>query len=256
MTDIILFLAGILVGGINAIAGGGMLIGFPILLATGIPPLMASATTGVIVLPGNIAAAVGYRYYLRKVPRSYLLLIIPVIIGAATGTILLRHTSHETFAKYIPILILLAVIIFAFQPFLNKYVHGNVHGPLKVRRRIWPIILTGIAIFPLAVYGGYFGAGFGFIMLSFFGFTGLRDHLHRMNALKTVMTTCVAATALVVLVGSGLIDWQHGIVMAAGNLIGGYYGATATQKVSLPAIRIAILIIGCVTTIYLGLRSY
>lgn len=254
--DFILFVVGIVVGTMNAIAGGGMLIGFPVLLALGTPPIVANATTGLIVLPGNLAALVGYRKYFRRVPRQYLWLIIPVILGAGFGTLLLRNTSSRAFANIVPELILFAVILFAFQPFLYHYLHKRLHGPVRLRRYVRPLFFVGLAILPIAIYGGYFGAGFGFIMLSFLGFTGLHEHIHRMNALKTIMTTCVAVTALATLWTSGLIDWRQGLIMGAGNLIGGYFGAVGTQKVSSHAIRIFIVAVGLVTAAYLGLRSY
>jgi uncharacterized membrane protein YfcA len=256
MHDLILLAVGVIVGAMNAIAGGGMLVGFPVLLALGIPPIVANATTGLIVLPGNLAALIGYRKYLQRVPRQYLWLIIPVVAGAILGTTLLRNTSSSVFANIVPELILFAVILFAFQPFLYSYLRQHIHSPARLRRYVRPLFLISFAILPVAVYGGYFGAGFGFIMLSFLGFTGLHEHIHRMNALKSVMTTCVALTALAMLWTSGLIDWHHGLVMAAGNALGGYFGAVGTQKVSTHAIRIGIVCIGLTTATYLGLRSY
>jgi len=254
--DIILFSVGTLVGAMNAIAGGGMLIGFPAMLAVGIPPIVANATTGLIVLPGNLASLIGYRKYLRRVPRQYLWLIVPVMLGAAIGTHLLRNTSSRSFADIVPELILFAVILFAFQPFLYRYLHQHIHGPVRFRKYVRPLFFIGLAILPVAIYGGYFGAGLGFIMLSFLSFTGLHEHIHRMNALKLVMTTSVAVTVLVTLWTSGLIDWRHGIVMGAGTLLGGYVGTVGTQKVSTHAIRIFIVAIGLVSVAYLGLRSY
>lgn len=254
--DTILFGVGIVVGAMNAIAGGGMLIGFPILLATGLSPLIANATSYLVVLPGNLAASIGYRKYLRRISRRYLLLIIPTILGATLGTVLLRNTPHTTFAEYIPWLLLFAVALFAFQPFLYSYMHRHLHGPVAFRKRVGPLFVVGLAVFPLSIYGGYFGAGFGFIMLSFLGFTKLHNHLHRMNALKNVCVIFVSATALLLLLNSGLINWRYGFVMGAGNLIGGYYGAVLTQKVSTHAIRIFIVLVGLVTATYLGLRTY
>src|ERR1700733_6308668 len=102
MNDIILFGVGIAVGAMNAIAGGGMLIGFPVMLAVGLAPLTANATNYIVVLPGQLAAIIGYRSYLRKVPRSYLLLIIPCVIGGAIGSYSLKHTSAGRFADLVP----------------------------------------------------------------------------------------------------------------------------------------------------------
>jgi uncharacterized membrane protein YfcA len=254
--DIILFSVGIVVGVMNAIAGGGMLIGFPVLIAVGIPPIVANATIGLIVLPGGVASTYGYRKYLERVPGRYLWLIVPAVIGSVIGAIMLRNTSHTTFAEIIPLLILFAVALFAFQPFLYSYLHKHLHGPVSVRRRIGPLFVIALAVLPLAIYGAYFGAGFGFIMLSFLGFTKLHNHLHRMNALKTSLAVVVALTALISLANSGLIDWRHGIVMGAGTLVGGYTAAVSTQKVSTTYIRAFIIVVGLVAAAYLGLRSY
>lgn len=256
LQDTLLFLVGILVGGMNAIAGGGMLIGFPALLATGMPALAANATSYLVVMPGNIAAAFGFRKYLKRISRRYLLLIIPTVLGAAIGTLLLRNTSHDKFAEFIPWLIIFAVALFAFQPFLYKYLHKHLHGPVAFRQKIGPLFIVGLAVFPLSIYGGYFGAGFGFIMLSFLGFTKLHNHIHRMNALKNICVIFVSTTSLTLLIGSGLINWRYGLIMGAGNLIGGYYGALASQKVSGHAIRVFIIFVGVITAAYLGLRSY
>jgi uncharacterized membrane protein YfcA len=254
--DIILFCVGIIVGAMNAIAGGGMLIGFPVMIAVGIPPIVANATIGLIVLPGGVASTFAYRKYLGRVPRKYLWLIVPAVAGSVIGALLLRNTSHDTFAEIIPLLIVFAVALFAFQPFLYSYLHKHIHGPAKLRNRIGPLFVIGLAVLPLAIYGAYFGAGFGFIMLSFLGFTKLHNHLHRMNALKTSLAVVVAITALISLADSGLIDWHHGLIMGAGTLVGGYAAAVGTQKISTTYIRAFIIVVGLVTATYLGLRSY
>jgi uncharacterized membrane protein YfcA len=252
---LILFVTGIVVGSMNAIAGGGMLIGFPILLALGSPALIANATANIIVLPGNLAAAFGYRKYLKRVPKSYLLLLIPTAAGSTIGALSLRHTSFSDFEKFIPLLILFAAILFAFQPFLYKFIHKHISSKTN-RKSLKPILYISIAVFPLAIYGGYFGAGFGFVMLAFLGFTGLHNHIHRMNALKSLTTVTIATTSIICLYSSGLINWKFGAAMGAGNLIGGYFAAVGIQRVSARYLRIFIVIIGICTAIYLGLRSY
>lgn len=256
LKDIILFSVGIIVGGMNSIAGGGMLLGFPVLLATGMPALVANATSYLVVQPGNIAAAFGYRKYLRRVPKRYLLLLIPAVLGGAIGTLLLRNTPPGNFAKFVPWLILFAVVLFAFQPFLYKYLHDHIHGSPNIQKRVRPLVIVGLAMIPLSIYGGYFGAGFGFIMLSFLSFTHLHDHIHRMNALKNISVIFLTGTSLAFLVGSHLIDWRHGLVMAAGNLIGGYFGSVWAQKISSHTLRVIVIAIGFGAALYLGLRSY
>lgn len=254
--DFIFFFTGLLVGSINAVSGGGMLIGFPIMLAMGMSPLTANITANVSVLPGNIGAAFSYRRALKKVPKVYLLLLIPAIIGAAIGAILLRHTSFASFDRLIPILILFAVVLFAMQPFIYLQIQKHLSGPKNKLNSIRPLFWVWLAVLPLSVYGGYFGAGFGFIMLAFLGFTKLRDHMHRMNAIRTMITVFIAGISILCLFTSHRIDWQHGLIMGAGTLLGGYYGGVAIQKVSSQALRVMVIALGLTTATYLALRSY
>lgn len=253
--DILLFLTGIVVGAMNAIAGGGMLLGFPVLLATGVPAIMANATSSIIVLPGQLSSAYGYRKYIRKIPKQYLFLIIPCAIGAIIGTTILRNTSPASFQKLVPGLILFAVLLFAYQPFLHRMVARHIHGPKKHRESKKPLIILCIAMFPLAIYGGYFGAGMGFIMLAFLGFTRLNE-VHVINGLKNMMAAVVVTTSLICLYGAHLIDWRHGLVMAAGNFAGGYIGATSAQRFSSHTIRVVVVAIGVSTAGYLVFKSY
>lgn len=255
MTEIILFFTGVLVGTMNAIAGGGMLIGFPILLATGTPAIMANATSCIIVFPGQVSALFGYRKYLRQIPKTYFLLIIPCFFGALIGTTILRNTSAESFEKLVPGLIIFAVGLFAYQPFLHTMVNRHLHGPKKHRQSIKPIIILCLAMFPVSIYGGYFGAGMGFIMLAFLGFTKLHE-MHKINALKNVMTASVAVASIASLSTSGLISWEHGIPMSLGCLIGGYFGARLAQRFSSHAIRVLIITIGVSTAVYLVFHNY
>lgn len=255
MTELILFLTGIVVGSMNAIAGGGMLIGFPVLLAFGVSPLAANATSNIIVLPGQLSSAFGYRKYLMRIPPAYLLLAIPCLLGAGIGAFILRNTSAGNFEKLVPGLIVFAVLLFAFQPFLHNHIHRHMHGPAKHRRRLRPLVLVAIATVPLSIYGGYFGPGFGFVMLALLGFTRLHE-IHQMNALKNIMAVCICVASLSCLYSAHLIDWRHGLPMAAGNIVGGYAGATLAQKVSSHAIRVLVIAIGVVTAGYLVFRSY
>lgn len=252
MTDVYLFFVGIIVGGMNAIAGGGMLVGFPVLLAVGLPALVANATACIITIPGQLSSAYGYRKYLRKVSPAYLWLLVPCTVGAGIGATLLRHTSYNRFAELIPGLILLAAALFAFQPYIRLQLHRHLHGRAKNAK---PLVTIALLLFPLAVYGGYFGAGFGFVMLALLSFTKLRD-LHQINGLKNLGAVGLAGAALAVLFNSGLIDWHHGLVMAAGSIVGGYSGANLAQRFSSHAIRIAVITIGFATAIYLGFRTY
>ena len=252
LTDLLLLLTGIVVGTMNAIAGGGMLLGFPVLLAIGLPALVANATSNIIILPGQLESAYGYRAYLKQVPRVYLWLLPPCAIGAAVGAYILRHTSSNSFEELVPGLILFAVVLFAFQPLL----HFHLHKQLKTRKvDNRPLLYIGLALLPLAIYGGYFGAGFGFVILAFLGFTSLHD-VHKMNALKNLAASTMAVVSIIVLLSAHLIDWRHGLVMAAGTTIGGYFGARLAQRLPSHTIRVIVITIGLVTAVYLFLRQY
>lgn len=250
--DAVLILAGFIVGAMNAIAGGGMLVGFPVLVALGIPPLIANATGGVVTWPGQLASAYGYREYLRKVPRSYLWLILPIMAGSAMGALALRHTSSHEFERMVPALVLFGVALFAFQPLLHFHLHRHIKGRA---RTALPIVLLALAMLPLSFYGGYFGAGYGFMMLAFLGFTSLKD-THLMNAMKNVSALFLSGTSIICLYGSHLIDWRTGLVMAIGTTLGGYMGARGAQKVNGHWLRIGIIAIGLAAVVFLYLREY
>jgi len=252
MSDIILFFVGIIVGAMNGVAGGGMLIGFPLLIASGLSALSANATGYIASLPGQLASAVGYRERLRTVPRRYALLLVPCVVGAAIGTLILRNTDASSFERFVPLLILAAVGLLAFQPPLQRYLKRH----LKARAappRIKPLTAMGLMLFPLAIYGGYFGPGFGFVLLAFLSFTRFNG-LHTMNGLKNVMATAMLVTSIIALQGSSLIDWQAGLIMGAGSLIGGYFGARYIQKIPGTISRIIVISIGVIAALYLALR--
>lgn len=250
--DLVLFAVGLIVGAMNAIAGGGMLLGFPVLLAFGASPLVANITSNVVILPGSISSAYGYRKYLSKLRRRYMLLLVPCVLGATIGALILRNTTNNEFQRIVPALVGFAVILFAFQPLLHSHLHRHIHGK---RKGLKSLLLISLALLPVAIYGGYFGAGFGFIMLAFLGFTKLHE-IHRMTGLKNLASACIALTSLACLYSTHLINWRFGLIMGAGCLAGGYYGSLLTQKVSSHTLRIAVIIIGVCTAGYLAFRSY
>lgn len=250
--DIILFLLGILVGVMNAIAGGGLIVALPIMIALGIPPIVASATGAVVTAPGQLASAIGYRQYLRRVPMRYALLLIPLVIGAAAGAITLRQTSPDTFAQLLPALILVGIFLFAFQPLMHFHLHRHIKGRA---RTIWPILILGLAMLPVSFYAAYFGPGFGFLMLAFLGFTSVQD-AHMINAMKNVSADFIALTTIACLFGTQLIDWRIGAFIAAGSIIGGYIGAYYALKISSRWIRFVIIATGLAVVFYMLTRPY
>jgi uncharacterized membrane protein YfcA len=252
LKDILLFFVGIMAGSMNAIAGGGLLLGFPAMLAAGLSPLAANITGNIIVMPGQLSSIYGYRKHLRQVPKRYALLLIPCFVGGTIGALTLRFTPSDQFQKIVPGLILFAVVLFAFQPFLHIRLHRQIHAKTKQQKSLVPFAL---AIMPMALYGGYFGAGFGFMMLAFLGFTKLHE-IHQMNALKNMAGLTIAFVSTLSLYSTHLINWHVGLVMASGNFVGGYLGARAALRVSSHAIRIVVIAIGVITVIYLAIHSF
>ena len=250
--NVILLLVGVVVGVMNAVAGGGMLVGLPIMIALGIPPITASATGVIITAPGQLASAVGYWSYLRRVPLRYAWLLVPVVVGAAAGSITLRGTEPGYFAELVPVLVLFGIGLFAFQPLMHFHLHKLIKGRARSN---WPLFLLGLALLPVSYYGGFFGAGFGFLMLAFLSFTSIHD-THMMNAMKNVSAVFLAVTSMICLYGSHILDWRIGAVMAVGSVVGGYGGARFAQKVSSHWLRIGIIIVGLAAVAYLGYCTY
>jgi hypothetical protein len=252
MHEAIFFLTGIVVGVMNAVAGGGMLLGFPVMVALGVPPLVANVTGNIVTAPGLLTAIWAYRSYLRQVPWRFAILGVPLGIGALSGALFLRHTAASDFAGIVPVLVLFGVALFAFQPLLHFHLRQHLRGK---HRTITPLFLIAIAMLPASFYGGYFGAGFGFMMLAFLSFAHLRD-LHMMNAMKNVGAIIISSISLLCLLSTGLVDWRVGGIMAAGTAIGGYVGARGSQKISSHWLRVVVIVIGFASVIYLALHNY
>lgn len=252
MEIIVLFLTGIVVGGMNAIAGGGGLVGFPVLIATGLPALVANATSFVVTLLGQISSAFGYRDYLKKLPKIYLLLVIPCAVGGWLGSELLKQTSPTNFDKIVPFLILITVFIFALQPFLNTHLIRHLRSRNKYSGAF---VLLSLALLVMSVYGGYFGVGLGFAVLAILGFIRMHE-IHTLVAMKNLASVTVALVVIINLFGTNLISWEEGLIMAGGTLIGGYGGARMAQKISSNSIRLAVIVIGLVCAIFLFALYY
>lgn len=253
MTEILLLLAGFMVGVMNAIAGGGVLLAFPIMLSSGLTPLTANVSASVAVLPGLLSSAFGYRSYIKRIYPPYLLLLIPCLIGAVIGALLLIRTPSSNFDALVPWLVLFAVALFALQPYMHRTT--AVHHSIKKRRSpVKPLLLLSLAIIPLSVYGGYFGAGFGFIMLAFLGFSGMHN-IHKMNGLKNLASAVIAIITIIIVIPSGLIDWRVAGIMAVGSLLGGFVGSKAAVKIPTKLLRYVVIVIGTITVVYLFVDS-
>ncbi len=201
---------------------------YPALLAAGLSPIIANTTSSLVVWPGSLTSAYGYRKQLRQVPRAYAWLLLPCFIGSVIGSFVLIHTPPLTFEKLAPWLVLSAVILLALQ----SRIHHWLSRQAKRRKMHWHTLpLICLVTFPLAIYGGYFGVGFGLMMLAFLGFTSLKN-IYQMNGVKNLCGAIMAIVATVYFAHSGLIDWSAGLTMVCGTTVGGLLGARLSQKIS------------------------
>lgn len=239
-TEIIgLIIAAAAAGAINAVAGGGTLVTFPMLLMFGTQPVIANATSTVALVIGTAGSMVGYRKHLAMV-KPWLTRFVPVsLLGGLAGSVLLTHTGNELFGNLVPFLILFATLLFLAQGAMRRFTGFNIH-----RRNIAEAVVFQ---FFVAVYGGYFGAGIGILMLASLGFIGLTN-IHEMNALKTILGSLINLVAAAWFITAGLVDWQRAGIMTLGALGGYYLGARYAQKVSHSAVRRTIAAIGLVIT--------
>jgi hypothetical protein len=246
-TELVLAALAAAVGGaINAIAGGGTLVTFPAIVALGVPPLIANATNTVSLWPGSLGSVWGYRQHLGNLRPWLVRFTIPSLIGGAAGGALLLATGEQRFAQIVPWLVLAATLLFMAQGPVQRWVHGHqVPAPPEV-----PPLGVLAWQFGVAVYGGYFGAGMGILMLAAIGFMGHTD-IHRMNGLKNWSGTCINAVAAIVFVASGVVNWSLAGAMTVGAIVGGYGGARLAQRVGREVVRKAVVAIGIGATGYL-----
>jgi uncharacterized protein len=228
-------------GGINAVAGGGTLITFPALLFFGTPAIVANATSTLALVIGTSGSLFGYRRHLAAV-RQWLWRFIPIsIIGGMIGALLLTRTSNVVFEKLVPFLILFATILFTLQSVVRRFLNRQAgHSVAHPSRYVFGAICFQ---FLVAVYGGYFGAGIGILMLAWLGFIGLTD-IHQMNTLKTILGSLINLVAAIWFIYAGLINWPRAAVMTAGALVGYYLAAHYSQKIPQQQVRRIITIIG------------
>ena len=236
-----LMIAGAAGGAINAVAGGGTLVTFPALLVFGTPPIIANATSTLALVIGTSGGIYGYRRHLDPV-RPWLWRFAPVsAVGGLIGAVLLTCTSNKTFSKLVPFLILFATVLFLVQGTLRRF--ANVSNPAS-REGKHPAV-GGAILFQLAVaiYGGYFGAGIGILMLASLGFIGL-SNIHEMNTLKTILASLINLVAAVWFILAGLIHWPKAGVMTAGALLGYFLGSHYAQRIPQQRVRQLITLIG------------
>ena len=243
-TEIIALTAAAAIAGmINAVAGGGTLITFPALLFFGTPPLTANATSTLALVFGTAGSVYGFR---RQIPavKPWLKRFGPVsLLGGLGGGVLLTRTREEVFANLVPFLILFATILFVAQGAFRRFAGFGDKSETTATphaRAVWAAVLFQ---FFVAVYGGYFGAGIGILMLASLGYLGLTN-IHEMNCLKTVLSSLINQVAAIYFIFAGLIDWPKTLVMTAGALAGYFLGAHFSQRIPQSRVRQIITAVG------------
>ncbi|MDA8369662.1 MAG: sulfite exporter TauE/SafE family protein [Nocardiopsaceae bacterium] len=236
--------AGIGAGGINAVVGSGTLFTFPVLLALGYPPVIASISNSVGLAPGSLTGAIGYRQELRGQKGRLLRLAVMSCAGAISGGVLLLNLDPEVFERVVPVLIGLACVLIIVQPRLTGWLRK--HRP--ARRHGGPLLPLGV--YGAGVYGGYFAAAQGIILISVLG-TSLDEDVQRINALKNALAFTVNATAAVFYTTFAAPVWPVVGLIAGGSVIGGYFGARLGRKLKPFALRGLIVAVGMTAAVQL-----
>lgn len=234
------FLAAVVAGAINSLAGGGGLITFPLLTLV-VPPVAADATSAVGLVLAYPTAVWRTRREIAAIPRRLVwLLLVPSVLGGLVGALLLVYTNERNFTFLVPWLILGGTVLFVLEPRLSRR-SGRSQSSRGIPTRLLPLALVVTLV--VAVYGGYFGAGIGILMISALGLFGVGD-VGRVVPLKNLLTGCLRGVAVVVLIVEGAVNWGYGIPMIIGGLLGGYAGGMVSNRTPRRVLRALVIVIG------------
>ncbi|HZQ90207.1 MAG TPA: sulfite exporter TauE/SafE family protein [Terriglobales bacterium] len=244
----LLFAAAVLAGALNSVAGGGSFIAFPALIFTGIAPVSANATNTVALWPGTLASARAYREDFGGMTRAlFITLIVVGVVGGVSGATILLRTRPQTFVRLIPWLLLVATAIFAFG--------GKLANALRARNNaarhapVLPLPLVIVLQLAAAIYGGFFGAGIGILMLAILSLTGL-ENIHSMNAYKNLLVGAINGVAVVTFITARIVAWPEAVLMVAGSIVGGWAGARVVRRFDPAKVRVLVIVIACAMTAY------
>jgi uncharacterized membrane protein YfcA len=246
---LVIVAAGLAAGTINTIVGSGSLITFPTLLLLGYPPLVANVSNTIGLVPGSMSGSVGYRRELAGQGARARPLLVAAALGGVTGAALLLVLPPSAFARIVPILILVACGLVAVQPRLSTWVleraahpgHGSRHGG-------GPLLVIGVYL--TGIYGGYFGAAQGVILIALLSIL-VDDSLQRLNGLKNVIATVINGIAAVIFIVVAPVAWEVSILLAIGSTVGGQLGAVVGRRMSPVALRGAIIVVGTIVAVRL-----
>ena len=246
---LLLLAAGVAAGGVNAIAGGGSLITFPSLIATGLPSVEANVTNSISVFPGYVSSVVGSRADLAGQGRRLRAILPAAVLGSAGGCALLLLTPAQAFELIAPFLVLVAAAILAFQERLR----GLVGHPRQLSARRAAVTLQ-VVVFVGAIYGGYFGAALGVMYVAALALI-LDEPLKRINALKNVLSAVVGLVTVLVFAVFAPVDWAAVAVLAPATIVGGYVGARLARRLPARVLRALIVTFGTVIGLILLYRA-
>jgi uncharacterized protein len=244
-----LFFTAAIAGTLNALAGGGTFVSFPALLATGVPPVEANATNTVALWPG-LAASTGAYFKRLDVPQRLLVpLLLTSVVGGFAGSLLLLKTPQQVFLRLVPWLLLVGTLLFAFGNQIRTLA-GKTAIVQDWRHASWQVIsITSFIELLIGIYGGYFGAGIGFITLGMLAALGMSD-VHAMGAIRTLLAAVINAAAVLMFVVARAVLWPQFLVMVAGAVTGGWFGAHFAQKADPVKVRRIVIVIGLAMTAY------
>ncbi|MDF6021926.1 sulfite exporter TauE/SafE family protein [Streptomyces sp. JH34] len=246
------FAAGVGAGTINTIVGSGTLITFPVLLATGLPPVTATVSNALGLIPGSISGAIGYRAELTGQRRRTVKLSVGALVGGLTGATLLLALPSTAFETIVPVLVALALVLVILQPRISRAVQSRRERTGRAARPDGgPLLFTGLML--ASVYGGYFTAAQGIIYLSLMGML-LDDTMQRLNAVKNVLAAVVNSVAALFFLFVADFDWTAVVLIAVGSAIGGQVGAKVGRRLSPRFLRALIVVVGTVAIVQLLLR--
>jgi uncharacterized membrane protein YfcA len=236
-----ILLAGLAAGLINTVVGSGTLITFPTLVALGVPPVTANVSNTVGLVPGSISGAVGYRRELRGQRGRAVRLGLASLVGGLAGALLLLVLPEEAFAAIVPALILLGLVLVVFQPRISAWVarRHDAAGGLPENGAWWvrpAVLLAG-------VYGGYFGAAQGVLLMAILGI-GVDEPLQRLNAVKNVLAAVVNGVAGTLFIVVADVDWRIVGLIGVGAVVGGQLGATVGRRLPATVLRVVIVVVG------------
>lgn len=239
---ILLFAAGFTSSAVNAVAGGGTFITFGAMSLVGVPPIAANATSSITQFPGYVTSTLAYRSDISTFWRGALVLCVISIVGAFAGSLILLSLDNPEFRSMVPWLLIAATALFAAGPWLKPAPREDARGHVGALRG-W------LVQFVTAIYGGFFGAGMGVMMLATLGLTQHGDY-HRLNAMKNMLAMVIAAVAIVVFVLGGVVAWPEALAMLPGATLGGYAGVWIARRVPQAVMRGVVIAVGLLLTWY------